>query len=115
MTEKFCAQKITKTTQRGYSVLAFLYSPEMQSFTSTTLWLTHRRAPELRGTHPAHGAGTRSHEKPAERGDGVPEAPSKYQMALRIRKGNEREGTNGTLACCIYMSCLLFFFFFGFV
>lgn len=63
----------------------------------------------------SQGAATRSHEKPAEGGDGGPRAPSKYQMALGICKRNEREGTNGTQACCVFMSCLLFFFFSGFV
>lgn len=60
----------------------------------------------------SRGAATRSHEKPAEGGDGGPGTPSKYQMAPGICNGNEREGTNGTQACCVYVSCLLFFFFF---
>lgn len=49
MTEKFCAQKVTKTTPKGYAVLACLYSPENAKLYFHRPWADQQRSPRAKG------------------------------------------------------------------
>lgn len=92
----------------------------MQSSRSTVLGLTHMGSTAVRGArtlhmHPTHEAGTSTTKTQlnSTRVDRGSRTLNKYQTALRNFKGNEREGTNGTLTChvCICNICGFFFFF----
>lgn len=96
-------------------MLTILYSTENAKFSFHCPWTdSHRKHSYNRGTHPMHEAGTSTTKTQlnSTRGDQGSRTLNKYQMALRNCKGSKREGTNGTLTCCICICNVDFFTFF---
>lgn len=100
---------IMKTTYRRYLLLTILYSTENAKLSE----LTHVESTTIEEyMHPTHEAGTSTTKTQLNntKGDWGYMTQNKYQMALRNCKVNKREGTNGTVTCCVYI-CNAFFFF----